>query len=613
MKSGRACVLLGSALLVFVLAGRGGLAAEPLEFTRMFAHWDGYAGDDYLPFVAEARPQLVQLGFYGAHFWSLADTPDYAGYPAHLPVRGHKQCAAWFAERNKALHALGIKVVGHFNMTLISGEPEPPSGFFRFYHDQWDTAALGPRPAASALDLLEKSRDGRPLLTSRDSRGQYWACLRNPAWQSVLKAWIKRAIDLGVDGLVANYFYRHDCTCEHCQDAFRDYLRAKYTPDELRKKLGIAQLDGHHFPEIVSWHDPKETTRLRLAMLRFSQVSNKKIFDELFLKYARRLKPDFIAAQWDHLGEFQQISGDERCLLPAELWSQGESYLWYSTGGSACFTDLRRGVLGEATLQARFVRGASGDKPFTIGKYENTRIRVAIAELAANGGAPMGFYARFGDPAARRELVRYYRFLEKFDELYHANRSQAEVLLVYPRGRVHAGALAPVEQFRKLGGELLDRHVLFDVLPDDLVTKTARSRYAFVVESRLPELVAASPALSTFDAPRTVRISVSRPAKLPELTVHFVNYNRTEPPLGIDGRPGQGGGIDDEKPLAATGVRGDVFLPAVLSAGGRKVTAVEVITPEEPEPVRLPFEERSGRVTFAVPRFLVYAVVRIKL
>ena len=44
-------------------------------------------------------------------------------------------------------------------------------------------------------------------------------------------------------------------------------------------------------------------------------------------------------------------------------------------------------MLGEGTLQARYIRGAFDDKPFTLGKYENTRIRVAIAELAANGGA----------------------------------------------------------------------------------------------------------------------------------------------------------------------------------------------------------------------------------
>ena len=135
------------------------------------------------------------------------------------------------------------------------------------------------------------------------------------------------------------------------------------------------------------------------------------------MQFGRSIKPDLIVAQWNHLGDFNQINGDERCLLPGDLWGRGEDYLWYSTGGAANSTDLAAGVLGEGTLQARYIRGAFDDKPFTLGKYENTRIRVAIAELAANGGSPMGFYTDFRDPEARRELVRYYRFLKQYEVL----------------------------------------------------------------------------------------------------------------------------------------------------------------------------------------------------
>src|SRR5207248_4251872 len=113
-----------------------------------------------------------------------------------------------------------------------------------------------------------------------------------------------------------------------------------------------------------------------------------------------------------------------------------EDYLWYSTGDAANHTDLEAGVLGEGTLQARYIRGAFDDKPFTLGKYESVRIRVAIAELAANGGAPMGFYTAFEDPEARRAIIRYYSFLRRNESLYRVNRFYAEVLLLYPRSRV---------------------------------------------------------------------------------------------------------------------------------------------------------------------------------
>jgi len=78
----------------------------------------------------------------------------------------------------------------------------------------------------------------------------------------------------------------------------------------------------------------------------------------VFVQFGRSLKPDLIVAQWNHLGDFNQINGDERCLLPVELWGRDEDYLWYSTGAAANFTDLASGVLGEATLQARYLRGA---------------------------------------------------------------------------------------------------------------------------------------------------------------------------------------------------------------------------------------------------------------
>src|SRR5207248_6712950 len=121
-------------------------------------------------------------------------------------------------------------------------------------------------------------------------------------------------------------------------------------------------------------------------------------------------------------------------------------------------------------------------KPFTLGKYENTRIRVAIAELAANGGAPMGFYTDFRDPEARREIVRYYGFLRQHESLYRANRSYAEVLLLFPRSRVHDGDVAAVGRFKEIGRRLLDGHVLFDILPDDRAPSAARARYGEVFD-----------------------------------------------------------------------------------------------------------------------------------
>jgi hypothetical protein len=172
------------------------------DFTRMVAHWTDYGRPDYLDFVRDAEPEVVQVGFYGAHFWSLVHTPQYGGYPAHFPVRGIDQASQWFVELNRKLHQSGVKVIGHFNVEFLVGDPDSadgPRGFFRFYRDLWDESMLGPKPEPDPLAFLERNKDGTPISDRTYAIGgmnEYWACLRNPSWQKVLKAWVRRGIEL---------------------------------------------------------------------------------------------------------------------------------------------------------------------------------------------------------------------------------------------------------------------------------------------------------------------------------------------------------------------------------------------------------------------------------
>ena len=616
----RVSLLIGSVVFILAIGRLTACAQDRLEFTRMVAHWAKYDGPDYLPFIKDAQPEIVQHGFYGGHFWSLAHTPQYKGYPSHFPIQGLQECGQWMQARNVALHKLDAKVIGHFNVEFLVGEPsgkQGPRGFFYFYNELWDEKQLGPKPVADPVDLLEKNADGTPIINNSYSIGgmrEYWACLRNSHWQTVLKAWVKHGVDRGLDGFIANYFYRHNCHCEHCQKGFRKHLTASFSLRELRDKFEIADLKRHTFKEIVYWHKPEESTPLRREMLRWSQISNKQVFDDVFVKYGRSLKPDLIVAQWNHLGNFSQIRGDERCMLPNDLWGKDESYLWYSLGGSANHSDLEKRFLGDGTLQARFIRGAFDDKPFTLGKYENTRIRVAIAELAANGGAPMGFYTRFTDPEARQVIVQYYNFMKKYDPIFKGNQSYAEAVLMFPRRAIHAGNLAPLDRFREVGKALLDSHVLFDVLPDDIqrgVNLERESKYSYKYfpktgDEKLPKPQAG---MSRFDAPYSVQVSASRPANSDqEITLHFVNYNREEPPRDRKGNPSPGGGIKDEKSIPVKSVGVDFVLPP-----NRKLQRVEFCSPENSELRALAAVEDKGRIKFSVPEFKVYSIVRIHL
>jgi hypothetical protein len=110
--------------------------------------------------------------------------------------------------------------------------------------------------------------------------------------------------------------------------------------------------------------------------------------------------------------------------------------------------------------------------------------------------------------------------------------------------------------------------------------------------------------LSHFDAPLTVRVSVSRPAVGNELTLHLVNYNREEP---ADKKTVLNG-IKNEKPIAAPPSQADLKLDSKES-----VQRVEFLSPELEQPRNLEFEQNDKRLRIRLPGFLVYGVVRIEL
>jgi hypothetical protein len=312
-----------------------------LEFSRMLVHWTHYIEPGYLPFVDEVQPEVVQVGFYGAEFWAIAHVrkadmkgANAAAYAVDGDLKGNGQ---FFENLNKELHKRGIKVVGHFDVELhvtglIDGPQGPREGFFDFYNKLWDEKELGPKPVKDPLELIQRNADGSPSfynLPAYSPWPMYHGCLNNPNWQKVLKAFVKRGIERGVDGFVINHFYLVGCVCQYCVRGFKDYLRQRYRPAELRRNFGIEDLEKHEFAEIVGSYQPGNMTPLRLEELRFSHISRKQAFDEIFIAYGRSLKPDLILAAWLH-GHYTPSPADERLMLPPELWAKGEDYIWYS-------------------------------------------------------------------------------------------------------------------------------------------------------------------------------------------------------------------------------------------------------------------------------------------
>jgi hypothetical protein len=597
--------VLAAALTACSQSGQRAAAPPRLEFSRMLVHWRQYIDPGYLAFIDETQPEVVQAGFYGVDFWALAHVPKAVkgATAATHAVDGDLKASGQFLENlNRELHKRGVKVIGHIDTTyhvtgLIDGPQGPREGFFQFYNELWDEKELGPKPVRDPLELLQRKADGSPYAIQLDGFSPwpiFHGCLNNPNWRRVMKAFVKRGIERGVDGFVINYFYTNGCMCQYCVRGFKDHLRERYSPAELRKQFGIENLETHPFAEINGWYKANEMTPLRLEGQRFSDMSRKRAFDDIFIAYGRSLKPDLILAQWLH--SYQPMPrNDERFMLPSDLWAKGEDYLWYCVGKN------------EPTLQMRYVRGAGGDRPFSVCHYESVKIRASMAELAANGGAPMTRYANFNDPESRQELVRFFRFMKRHDDVYHASVMAGEAVLLHPRSQLQQGRFTDaMTAFHAVGDRLLNDHVLFDVLPDDTATPDRLARYSRVFTiSSMPEMSADNYAgLSRFEAPPTVRVSASNPRNGGVWDIHFVNYNRQESAA----KAKKTGFIADENPIAVSGVRADLVSPP-----GFSITKVEWITPESPDPNPLPLEKASDRVRFSAPEFLVYAVARVHL
>ena len=166
-----------------------------------------------------------------------------------------------------------------------------------------------------------------------------------------------------------------------------------------------------------------------------------------------------------------------------------------------------------------------------------------------------------------------------------------------------------MQAFRELGTKLLDEHILFDVLPDDISTprKLAAYRRVFTTDDAAEQLHLSKASFSQFDAPYTVRVSASRPAKGTDVAIHFVNYNREEPSPNNNGQPSTGGGITDEKPLPVKTIHTNFILPV-----GTTVETVEMLTPTSNESLNLPFTQIDNRITFDLSEFSVYCLVLIR-
>ena len=612
------------------------------------------AGDPaFISFLEEARPQVVQMGFYGPQLYAFGDTELGSGYPMNLPVRGVHEVLDWQKQFNQQIHDIGGKVIGHFSMTIAWGDPEKNTGFFESYNgDSWHTELLGPKPVDRIDDLVHKQPDGQMIVGDRYGFPWVAGCSNNPNWRKLHRKMVEVAIiRCDVDGFVSLYNYNHGCACDYCNQDFRAYLLDRYSPNKINSKFDIDNLDSFRLDGTLGkspgWidRDSPHPVGLQIEAMRFSQFTWKQHYDEIFIETGRKLKPDLILGSWNHLG-FMNPHERKRC------GGRDEDLLWYSTGaGTGTVAD---GDAGVRMLNLKFIWELSGHKLPVLGRYEGTRTRASIAEGLACQGPGMGLYCNWKDPDGRKAFIDYFHFAEEFQSYYHPVESYAEEALVFPRQAVLKGNDQPVEHFRKIGQFLMDAHILFDVLSDQNISVERLDQYRGIVltdtnalSERQAELLAEyatqkNPVIvplgsedapnfidhltahekvfpvalgdraklvsvlhdeiyggvSTFDTMWTVRINAYLQTE--RIVIHFVNYNRIE---------SKDSGPANESPIAIS----DVGVNLRLKGSNKKIAKVTFLSPEIPYHEDLTWNQDSDRLHFKIRSMLVYGVVVIDI
>ncbi len=463
------------------------------RISRIIEHWTLPTADQILDHVRRAQIQIVQVGNFGLDFYSVAEDAEIARSWAGMPLHGIRANLALAAEVIPQIQAAGARVVGQLSTTMHFGDHEKRLGLFGdAWGAMWADEVLGAAPCLGIEQASQRQADGSLVWRTIAGRPYrtYRGCMCNPHWGEILRAMVRKGLEVGLDGFNATHHYESFCRCSYCCDWACSYLSPRLSRAECAQLYGRDQLDTiDPFAPLAVCPEPLRQ-RLELMLAQGAGLRRKESFDEVFATYGRSLKTGLLLAQWNHKYDFRPH--DERSLLPAELWAKGEDYIWYSQGPNKWGSDLARGYLADMGLPSRFIYAAGQGRPFVINKYDYRRWRIWAGEAMAHHGAAIAFHA--GPPRLEQEemgrvapedyygpVIRYQRFMAEHEALLHPATPYSQVALVYPRRAEMQAEMDCLDGLKRLGHLLEDDHWLFDIILDEQLLERANTYPALIL------------------------------------------------------------------------------------------------------------------------------------
>src|SRR5208282_4533139 len=206
--------------------------------------------------MAEAPSSLLHLGHdcpFTAHWGPRAiplPVPDMSQYRLLTPQETSERFRA-IKTMVVELHGAGVEIIfPYINSQQMGGDIEKRLGFWEFY-DHWDeyrSFALPPRPQTDPAEWLQRDPGGRILFNNPAAypgyapQFFYSPCPNNEYWRTWLRFVVGSIAQAGFDGVFVDDNIIH-CYCRYCQEDFKQYLRSRYTPGELRSGFGTREVD----------------------------------------------------------------------------------------------------------------------------------------------------------------------------------------------------------------------------------------------------------------------------------------------------------------------------------------------------------------------------------
>jgi hypothetical protein len=414
--------------------------------------------------------------------------------------------------------------------TLTAGFGPDPDPYWHeeFVRDKWERAhAKGMRVEAvlSILDMwfvVYGPQDAVYQSSGIDLNGEHIAyedpvgfvgCTNHHGWQEFTKERIFAAIDWGADGIIIDDYEGSSrwtsgvpngmgglengpgaCFCDACEAGFREYLREKYSSDELTK-LGVEDLDTFDYSDYLlarGWTIDELGAESRKFQGWDSQVQ---INVPLYQDYADFQNLEIVNFLQDLKEEALEYAKEE---YGREIsWSTNAGELTYgahktypgfdrNTGAIVQFGYPPKGTegyqyrLGFATFGAPRLRFGFSD-PIVVGvmnEYQTQNLwLIKSAEAYANQGALIeyDYIALEGssDEVAHASLTndaeaknRYNTFYLDHSDIFDfsSHQSLANTAVLYSSPSVHFDMNRHIQSFNGICEILTDLNVQFDPL-----------------------------------------------------------------------------------------------------------------------------------------------------